>query len=774
MKKTATFILLIFFITSINTYAGSGEGISSVGTLSSFNHSNTIIITHGFTADYVIVPIEESKWKDFIWQFAMANAVSNNRDIYFIRKGRVLKAKATYEQYVEFTSVYPEVSIEILLNNSNYFIDENNSQFGIDSHRDNVFIFDWTLESAVNKHGFAEAAADILAAELIKLGKVYPFLLEHLHFIGHSRGCVVNSEAIERLIYWASEGLLPNGVNIDPAIHMTTLDPHPAGHWHSNIFTAMKDDEVNKWNSSDGPVVGVTGWKAYSHTVEYIDNYWQNKLLSAFQGLSNYPGLDNTNIISNIDLTQVLPTITANAHSLVHTWYHGTVSSLDSNDIFNVGERNIERTNWYFFPDLGKTQGFYRSVNRPGFLPSISSIEENLKSVTNDTKYGTDNFIFNGNFTKGWGAITYFDSLAGWSFQDGISPKLSGVFNPSALLNDNNNILVHNSLYFPENIQIIYFTMRVYDTSEADFLNLYVGNNLIRHIPIDHFILTKQWFDAVIPNSIQGTVDQIKFELTKTDQNFGSILIDDVSFVPNEEIRSTVACPVDFHIYDNLGNHTGPINDSTIVEEIPGSEYYIYEDSTGDKIKTVYLQPLEDNANYTFVIQSEDTTASFSYEIEDYSDTSKPTTIYQFTDIAIEPNTVATCTLDVNIQVPQLNVDIDGDGNIDSIYTPVVITSIEENEIAPVQLPTKFELFNCYPNPFNPSTTIRYSIPQNSKVTLRVYDVLGEEIVTLVNEEKSPGNYSVQFNSLNISSGIYFYTLQTDSYTSTKKMILLK
>ncbi|RKY91850.1 MAG: hypothetical protein DRQ01_07030, partial [Ignavibacteriae bacterium] len=92
---------------------------------------------------------------------------------------------------------------------------------------------------------------------------------------------------------------------------------------------------------------------------------------------------------------------------------------------------------------------------------------------------------------------------------------------------------------------------------------------------------------------------------------------------------------------------------------------------------------------------------------------------------------------------------------------------------------TKFELEQNYPNPFNPSTKIKFSVPPNvkqetSKVSLKIYDVLGNEVAVLVNEEKPAGNYETEFNASNLSSGIYYYKLVTGSFTDTKKMILLK
>jgi len=85
-----------------------------------------------------------------------------------------------------------------------------------------------------------------------------------------------------------------------------------------------------------------------------------------------------------------------------------------------------------------------------------------------------------------------------------------------------------------------------------------------------------------------------------------------------------------------------------------------------------------------------------------------------------------------------------------------------------------YKLEQNYPNPFNPITVINYSVPKTCFVTLRVYDVLGKEIRTLVNEEKHAGYYNIEFTAGNLTSGIYFYQLKADEYTITKKMILLK
>ena len=85
-----------------------------------------------------------------------------------------------------------------------------------------------------------------------------------------------------------------------------------------------------------------------------------------------------------------------------------------------------------------------------------------------------------------------------------------------------------------------------------------------------------------------------------------------------------------------------------------------------------------------------------------------------------------------------------------------------------------FELYQNYPNPFNPSTRIQYQVPFISQVVLKIFDVLGNEIATLVNEEKPAGGYEVEFNAEKLASGIYFYRLQVADFIQTKKMLLLK
>jgi hypothetical protein len=113
-------------------------------------------------------------------------------------------------------------------------------------------------------------------------------------------------------------------------------------------------------------------------------------------------------------------------------------------------------------------------------------------------------------------------------------------------------------------------------------------------------------------------------------------------------------------------------------------------------------------------------------------------------------------------------------------YTGRLITSVEETS-----LPEDFSLSQNFPNPFNPTTKIRFTIPRLSPVeggsengllyvTLKIYDVLGKEVMTVVNEEKLPGENEIEIFAGNLASGVYYYTLQAGNFVETKKMIILK
>jgi hypothetical protein len=101
--------------------------------------------------------------------------------------------------------------------------------------------------------------------------------------------------------------------------------------------------------------------------------------------------------------------------------------------------------------------------------------------------------------------------------------------------------------------------------------------------------------------------------------------------------------------------------------------------------------------------------------------------------------------------------------------------SFEYSNIAEVDLaPSVYSLYQNYPNPFNPVTKIKLTIPDKEIVSLKVFDIVGEEVATLLNEEKPAGIYTIDFNGAALSGGVYLYQMKAGGFIQTKKMILLK
>ena len=129
-----------------------------------------------------------------------------------------------------------------------------------------------------------------------------------------------------------------------------------------------------------------------------------------------------------------------------------------------------------------------------------------------------------------------------------------------------------------------------------------------------------------------------------------------------------------------------------------------------------------------------------------------------------------------NILLTVAHPDVTGDIEVPASLVVLPPTGVEETD--PV-VPVHFALEQNYPNPFNPTTTIRYSIPGEgvggaAHVTLKVFDVLGREVATLVDGSEEPGVRSVQFNASSLASGLYFYRLDTGRFSSVRKLLLLK
>ncbi len=107
----------------------------------------------------------------------------------------------------------------------------------------------------------------------------------------------------------------------------------------------------------------------------------------------------------------------------------------------------------------------------------------------------------------------------------------------------------------------------------------------------------------------------------------------------------------------------------------------------------------------------------------------------------------------------------------DSVSVLISLTGVDDNTTEPM---LTYKLYSNYPNPFNPSTKIKYSVAEKTFVSLQIYDIAGSEVASIVNREQAAGEYEIDFNAGNLTTGVYLYKLQTGNFVETKKMILMK
>ena len=141
-------------------------------------------------------------------------------------------------------------------------------------------------------------------------------------------------------------------------------------------------------------------------------------------------------------------------------------------------------------------------------------------------------------------------------------------------------------------------------------------------------------------------------------------------------------------------------------------------------------------------------------------------TVYTTSNSGLPDNRVASITIDGSG-----NKWIGTDGGL-AVYKEGGVVSVKE--ISNKIIPKAFTLLQNYPNPFNPSTNIIFNLPTKSFVSLKVFDLLGRDVATLMSQEKSAGTYNVTFDARKLPSGVYFYRIQTKEFTQTKKLILMQ
>jgi hypothetical protein len=242
------------------------------------------------------------------------------------------------------------------------------------------------------------------------------------------------------------------------------------------------------------------------------------------------------------------------------------------------------------------------------------------------------------------------------------------------------------------------------------------------------------------------------------------------------EINHPTAAPSGYitKIYFLIAKNFGPFTYSQVnlllgqatLTNLPTSAFYTGTRDTVYKRATVSLSGtplswLEFTLDHPFAY---DNTKSLIIQLEQRSASGSASYIHGHTALTGKRRTYSNTANPFGVQGQDVYVVNFG---VDVITTGV-------NPSVNLQVPNEYKLEQNFPNPFNPVTEISFDIPKNGLVTLKVYDILGVEVATLVNDVKNAGRYTVNFDGTSISSGMYFYRLESNGFMATKKMMLIK
>lgn len=289
-----------------------------------------------------------------------------------------------------------------------------------------------------------------------------------------------------------------------------------------------------------------------------------------------------------------------------------------------------------------------------------------------------------------------------------------------------------------------------------------INNEVLEHtyyIPnVDHLNLTS---DENVLTIIKGLLSDPAIT------SFPDYASPPASYASDEYLSAQVACPVALSVYDSQGRHTGPTSGNEWETEIPGSQY-IPGDLNDPYAGKIIVLPKGNN--YTFEITSLNAEDDFNLYFDENVE-GEQISFAAFENVQFDQYSKAKISFSSINDDILLDLDINGDGNYEESISPTQITSVIERG---PEVPKDFKLVQNYPNPFNPTTTIIYDLPKESTVKLKVFNSIGKEIRTLVNERQNAGRYTIDFDGSNLSSGVYYYSLTAGEYREVRKMVLLK
>ena len=420
------------------------------------------------------------------------------------------------------------------------------------------------------------------------------------------------------------------------------------------------------------------------------------------------------------------------------------LNSPSTNNFLSIGKNGLDDIyigddsgNIYNSRDTGKTWTSERIADLPinSIFPFEGPLVDGVPILYALTPYSLYVKSLNSNSWEEWGPLGYFYGLGGGAFKGGFSPDgtgfivgVEGDFVAQSIIIRLRLPDSHWYLVGPENEFGELYGLAI---PSADIIYTCGSNGKILK-SIDG---GDNWVSLKTPTS------QALHSINFFDNERGSAVGDSgiILFTKNGGIPAVNYPPSPFHLRQ-------PANEDSM--SVPRSITFTWQKA---------VDPNNDPVDYTLLISSDSCVTWQAYgPVTDKTSlqVQSPARLpgrYFWTVIAND-GVLATPSLDVFAFTIYSVAEVDESGNN----------------------PNTFSLFQNYPNPFNPTTSIEYRVGSSEYVTLKVYDVLGREVATLVNEEKLPGEYEIEFDGSQLSSGIYLYKLTSGNFIETKKMIYLK
>jgi len=547
--------------------------------------------------------------------------------------------------------------------------------------------------------------------------------------------------------------------------------------YNDNLPSIYSSRATTSWSGNKGS----WGGSCYGFAVSsLIGFYYTNNLIAQFPGIGNFSSLFNVSLSTD-------------ARRAVNHYYTHQYSQEDNqhynNHIGDTPQQLLTDLKKMFQKENGDGQAlsFFNNVGSGGHTVVPYKLERIGNSPTFNLR------VYDSNNPGSVGQIIFIDSANNqWRDQTGLNwgtgssgcylepESISYLFiptlrptqlkslHPKQTLNGLSKIKFYNS----SNAEII---ITSHNGNQMGYLDSIPFNNILNahpiipktgkvHPPIGYYVPQDEY--SIQMGEFEDSVSYMFFITDSTIYNYRRF---DAN---NNEID------VLSYTLNGIGiNNPDPINKNTILETI------IIEDSTSEKVfvtsnfslsagDSIHIREKDRNE---LLLQNYGENMNYDLEVRIASDNNQ--FVFLHTEIPMAQNSahqIVPVWENLNNEPVKILIDLGNDGIIDDTLSLInQLTGIGEDQ-GSLLSPKSYNLAQNYPNPFNPVTTIKYSIPKTSNVLIKVFDVLGNEITILINEEKPVGTYELNWNAANLPSGVYFYRLQAGSFVETKKMILLK